>query len=233
MCQSRHKQLKLTMDNHTMNSVLKTSASAAVLALFAAAPAIATDLKNTSDPTSAHYYDAPFQGVGGGVSIGGQFTNIDVTAGGFSFDGIGADGLVGGAHLEYLFAVGGNFRVGLYAEGGISNVNTDLMGMDAINQDWFGGAGAKAGFVISQTLIYGKLGYEWSKWSIFDEAAEADVESVLIGGGIETMIAQNVSLGVEGNYIVPVSIDVEGADLTEFLEETESFRGVVRLTYRH
>jgi outer membrane immunogenic protein len=206
------------------------SLAASALTLFIAAPASATDLGTKGDPTSAHYVSPAFQGVGIGVHGGGQFTNIDIYD---QFDGIGADGLIGGAHAEYLFAVGGNFRVGLYAEGGISNVNTEIGGFDLLNQDWYTGAGIKAGPVFSNsTLVYGKLGYEYSKWSIAEDAAEADVESVVVGGGVETMIAENVSLGLEANYVVPLSIEVESKDVTDYLEESESIRALARITYR-
>lgn len=191
----------------------------------------AADLGKNGDPTSAdyHYASPAFQGFGIGVHGGGQFTNIDVYD---QFDGIGADGLIGGLHAEYLFAMG-NFRVGPYVEGGLSNVNTEIGGQDLLNQDWNIGGGVKAGVVLwNATLVYGKAGYEFSKWSIAEDEAEADVESVVLGGGVETMLAQNVSIGLEANYVVPMNIEVEDQDLTDYLEESESIRALARITWR-
>ncbi len=215
-----------------MKNLLVSTLSASALTLFIAAPALAADLKGERDVTSADYVSgrAAFQGVGVGVNGGGQFTNIDVMD---QFDGIGADGLAGGAHVEYLFGMG-TFRVGPYVDGGISNVNTEILGYDLLNQDWYVGAGVKAGVVLwNSTLVYGKLGYEYSQWSIAEDAFEADVDSVVIGGGVETMISQNVSIGLEANYIVPLSIEVQDKDLTDYLEESETIRALARVTYRH
>lgn len=214
-----------------MTRLLKTSASAAVLAISLAGSALAADLTK-GDPTGSDYasYKAAFQGLGIGVHGGGQFTNIDVVD---QFDGIGADGLIGGAHAEYLFGFG-TFRAGVYAEGGISNVNTEIFGQDLLNQDWYAGVGVKAGAVVwNSTFIYGKAGYEISKWSIAEDLAEADVESVVVGGGVETMLMPNVSVGLEANYVVPLSVEVESKDATDLVEESESLRALLRLTYRN
>ncbi len=214
---------------------MKTTVSAiALMAFFAVSPASATDLKGQRDDTSADYVSGrlAFQGLGVGVHVGGQFTNLDITKGGFTFDGIGADGLVGGAHAEYLFAAG-SFRVGPYVEGGLANVNTDLNGMDVINLDHYYGGGVKAGYVAwNSTLLYLKGGYQWSSWSIFEDKADADVGSVVLGGGIETMVSGNVSLGLEADYITPIDIEAEGKDISDLLEESESLRVVVRATWR-
>jgi outer membrane immunogenic protein len=208
---------------------LSASVSTVALAAFFASPALSADLGKTSDPTSSEYVAPAFQGLGIGINGGGQFTNIDVYD---QFDGIGADGLVGGAHAEYLFALG-QFRVGPYIDGGFSNVNTDIGGVDLLNQDWYFGGGVKAGIIVyGSTLIYGKVGYEISKWSILDDEADADVDSAVLGGGVETMIARNVSLGLEANYVVPMNIEVEDQDITDYLDASESLRVLGRLTWR-
>jgi hypothetical protein len=212
---------------------MKSTVSAIALASVIFAPhALSADIHGSKgDPTSSDYISspAPFQGAAVSVELGGQFTNLDIDD---QFDGIGADGLVGGGSVEYLFGVGG-FRVGPYVNGGISNVNTEIMGQDIFNQDWFLGAGIKGGPVVGNTLIYGKLGYEISQWTIGDDDADADVESVVVGGGVETMIADHVSLGLEAVYAVPLSVEVESHDVTELLEESESLRVVGRVSYRH
>jgi opacity protein-like surface antigen len=224
------------MEHNTMHILLKSSASAAVLALFMSAPALSADILGNGDPTSSdHAYKAAFQGLGIGVHGGGQFTNVEIGEGDFSFDGVGADGLAGGVHGEYLFAFGGSFRVGPYCEGGFSNVNTNVEtpkgDLDLLNQEHYYGCGAKAGAVVGDALFYARIGVERSKWE-FAEEIDVDVDSYVIGAGIEAMIADNVSLGLSGDYITPFNIEAEGHDLTKFFDETESFRGLVRLTYR-
>jgi opacity protein-like surface antigen len=74
------------MENDNMNTLLKTSASAAVLALFVMSPAAATDLGGKgSDPTSSDYV-APISWtgfyVGGQVGYGiatADFTSVSTT----------------------------------------------------------------------------------------------------------------------------------------------------------
>lgn len=208
----------------------------AVAAFFAASPTLSADLGNKGDPTSAVYQAPAFQGLGIGVHMGGQFTNVEIGHKDFSFDGIGADGLVGGVHGEYLFGVAGNFRVGPYVEGGFSNVNTNIeLGggdIDLLEQKHYYGGGVKAGMVFfNSALLYVRAGIERAKWE-FAEEIDVDVDSWVLGGGAEAMIADNVSLGLGLDYVTPFNIEAEGHDITDFFDETESFRGVVRLTYR-
>jgi outer membrane immunogenic protein len=204
-----------------------------VIAAFlgAIAPAYAADLKGNGDPTGAEYtnYRAAFQGLSAGIGIGGEFVNIDILD---QFDGIGADGLVGQVHADYLFAAG-SFRVGPYVEGGISNVNTEINGQDLLNQDYFFGGGLQIGYVVwNSTMLYVQGGGQWSKWDIAEGAADADVFSVKLGGGVDTMVADHVSLGLNLAYVTPIDIEVDGTDLTDFLEESEGFVGLLRLSYR-
>ena len=212
----------------------KFATAGSALALLFASPAMADGLmsKDATTPADSYIARTAFQGFGIGINGGGQFTNIDITDGGFSFDGIGADGIVGGIHAEYLFAMGA-FRVGPYLEGALSNVDVNISDTDLLNQDYYLGGGIKAGFIVgSDTLIYAKGGYEWSKWSVLDDAADVDVQSVLIGGGIETYLASHITLGVEASYVVPLNIEVESKDITHLLEESESLRVIGKITYR-
>jgi opacity protein-like surface antigen len=219
-----------------MQPVYKSMISASVLALFMSAPALSADLGGNGDPTSSdHGYKAAFQGLGIGVHGGGQFTNVEIGEGDFSFDGVGADGLVGGIHGEYLFAMG-SFRVGPYVEGSLSNVNTNIEGfggeLDLLNQEYYYGGGVKAGMVaFNSALIYARAGIERAKWE-FAEAIDVDVDSFVLGGGVETMVTSNVSVGLGLDYVTPFNIEADGHDVTDLFEETESFRGTLRLTWR-
>lgn len=215
------------------NSIL-ASAAVAALAIFVASPASASDLGGMKDDhvgTPDIDGRPAFIGLGIGVQGGGQFTNIDIND---EFDGIGADGLVGGLHAEYLFGFGlGRFRVGPYVEGGISNVNVEIGGFDALNQDAYYGGGLKAGVVaFGSSLISARIGLERALWSTDFSDIDINVDSVVIGAGIETMVARNVSIGLTLDYLTPFNIEADGHDLTDLLDETEGFRGMARITYR-
>ena len=213
----------------------KLITAASLVALFAATPALAADLGGSTKDDVDYSANGPaFVGFGVGIHAGGQFSNVEIADGEFSFDGIGADGLVGGLHVEYLFPVG-RFRVGPYLEGGFSNVNTNIelgSDVDLLNQENYYGGGIKAGVVVSETLIYGRFGLERSNWDVVENFS-AEVDSLVIGGGIETMIAAHTSLGVEGTYHDVFNVEAEGLDVSDYLDESEGLRGVVRLTYRH
>src|SRR5690606_15520730 len=160
----------------------------------------------------------------------------------FDFDGISSDGLIGGAHLEYLFGVD-RFRLGAYGEGGFSNVNTtfDSPGFAAeLQQDSYYGVGLKAGVTVyGSTLVYVRGGYDWSQWTASDnhpdsDDVEADVGAWLIGGGIETMVSDNWSLGLGADYLM--FDDLSGFDesdaVAKALEDSEAIRIKARLTRR-
>jgi hypothetical protein len=221
-----------------MKTVLSTSIAALAVAILPFS-ANAADVYNQGSTKDAPY-DGPisrpaFVGLGVGIHGGGQFTNIDLNAGGFAFDGVGADGLVGGIHAEYLFALG-QFRVGPYAEGGFSNVNTEISfgGADAdiLNQESYFGGGVKAGMVFGSALVYGRAGYEWSQWGTDLADIDIDVESLVVGGGVEAMIARNVSIGLSADYLIPLNVEAAGIDVTDYVEDSESVRVLARITYR-
>jgi len=178
-----------------------------------------------------------FAGLSVGIHGGGQFVAIELDHDGNDFDGISSDGLVGGAHAEYLFSAG-RFRVGPYVEGGFSDVSTRINGgpfndADVLAQDHYYSGGVKIGLMVSsQTMAYGRAGYEWSQWSsdLFD--GNADVEAYLLGGGIETMVAEQVSLGVGVDYLTLSSAEYDGTDITAFVDDTESVRALLRLNWR-
>jgi opacity protein-like surface antigen len=217
-----------------MTRLLKTSASVTVLALFlASAPVSATDLKGSGSTFAGlanATADNPFQGFYGGLNAGGQFTNIDVMD---QFDGIGADGLIGGAHAGYN-ACAGRICFGPYAEAGLSNANVEIVGQDALIQDWYAQAGLLVGYVAGKsTLISAHAGYDWSHWSSDFVDGDIDVGSIVVGAGLDTMIADHVSLGVKVDYLIFNSAEFESHDITDAVEKSEGLRVQGRLTYRH
>jgi opacity protein-like surface antigen len=213
--------------------MLKTStAIVSLTAILLASNASATDLKDSRTDflgLSSAKVDNPFAGFYGGIHGGGQFVNIDVMD---QFDGIGADGLVGGAHAGYNMC-SGRVCFGLYGEGGLSNVNVELGGQDALIQDWYAQGGALIGYVAGKsTLISIHAGYDFSAWSSDFTDANIDVGAYVIGAGVDTMIADHVSLGVKVDYLIADSVEVESHDVTDYVEKSEGLRVLGRITYR-
>jgi opacity protein-like surface antigen len=213
---------------------MKTKATLfALTTLLLSSSAFAADinggsLKDTVDETS--FGRNPFSGFYIGLNAGGEFANIDVMD---SFDGIGADGLIGGIHAGYNMCAN-RFCFGPYVEGGLSNVNVDIGGLDALTQDYYVQGGAMVGYMVGKaTLISVHAGYDHSAWgSDLFGGDDITVGAVAIGGGIETMITSNVSLGAKVDYLMVYSADVGNTDVTDFIEESEAIRAQLKLTYR-
>jgi opacity protein-like surface antigen len=228
------------------NSTIISLTAASFFAL--AASANASDLLDSLNDPAPEHTRTYFHGLAVGIDGGGQFTSvaIDDKVWGmpFEFDGISSDGLIGGAHVEYLFAAD-RFRFGAYGEGGFSNVNTELEwgGISAeLQQDHYYGAGLKAGITAGgNTLLFARVGYDWSQWTAsrswvgfpaFSAKSETDVGSWLIGGGIETMISENLSLGLGADYLIVDDVEAAGEDLTKIFDDSEMLRVKARLTWR-
>lgn len=213
-----------------MNALFKSIVFAVLAAVFSAAPASSADIfeRGNSDPTQ-NPYDY-FRGFYLGASTGGQFTNIDVLN---VFDGIGADGGVLQIQGGYDFALGGITRAGVYCESGLTNVNVEIGTVDALNQDNYIGCGVRAGVVIGHDLLaYGKAGYEWQDWSSDLFTGSIDIGAIALGGGIEAMINQNDSLGVDATYLMVNDAEVAGTDVTSFVNDSEALRVLARVNWR-
>jgi opacity protein-like surface antigen len=176
--------------------------------------------------------DAPFTGLGVGVDIGAAFAAIAIED---EFDGISADGITYGGHLEWLFGYGNSsLRFGPYAQIGGSTVNTELGDDDALTLDFYYGAGAKAGVVFNQTLLSVHLGVEWQRWG--SDLADIEIDSSWLnaGVGIEFAVQKNVSVGLEASYLS--LLDAEGdhgiGDIGDELDESEQLRVQFRVTFR-
>jgi opacity protein-like surface antigen len=210
---------------HSTNMLKLSSVSLAVMSFFAVASANAADLRDSlkDEPGIFVSKGGDFRGVYAGVGIGGEFANIEV--GSFA-DGIGADGIVGDAVLGYDFRFG-SFVFGPRIQGGITNVNTELLGVDALNLDGFVNFGGRAGVVFNRTLVYAHGGYEMMFASsdipgIDSALDDADLNAVTVGLGLETAIADHVSLALEGAYVHGID-DADGV---------EAFRGMARINFR-
>jgi outer membrane immunogenic protein len=221
-----------------MKRFISATSIAAMATLFAvSAPANAADVYGRDEVPESSYAQPdynPFAGWYFGLQGGGQFTNIDIND---QFDGIGADGLIGGAHAGYNMQMG-SLVTGPYVEGGFSNVNVDInfgagASGDLLSQDWYAQGGWLVGVeVYDKTLVFGRAGYEYAKWSSDFFSETVDVYSFVLGGGIETMIAANVSIGLTADYLIPHEIEVDSTNLTDLLDASEQLRAMARITYR-
>jgi hypothetical protein len=201
-------------------------------ALFAAGAAHAADLRDPIakiDQLAAG--NAPFTGFYAGIEAGGQWTNLNFAD---TFDGIGADGGIAGAFAGYDFALAPRFRAGVYVNGGFSNVNTEIGGFDLLSQDDYIGAGARLCVLVSNSSqICGKAGYEWQNWSSDLISADVDVGQIVLGGQLETTLAEHSSFHITADYLKPNNVEIGGTDVTDAVKKSESLRVLAGVAYRH
>ncbi len=204
--------------------------TACLAAMIAASPALAADL-----PASGHQIDVPatkgtaFTGLSLYVFGGGEIYNV----GAADFDGIGADGLTGGLGVTYDAVCGATtLRCGVWAEGGASSVAVTYGGHDLLRQDYFGGAGVRAGVVLGNSLVYGRAGYVLTEWSSDLTSDGIGTRSWLLGGGIETQIGPRWSVGASMDYLLLDEANVGGHNVTAAIDEAEALRATLRVIYR-
>lgn len=181
------------MDNHIMFTLLKTSASAAVLALFVMSPAAATDLGGKGDPTSADYvapisWNGFYLGARAGIgnanhdlaldiyetkdtpALGNGVTSVDI----LTLDGLNSFGFVGGVNggFDQQF---GRFVVGVFGSYDWTNMETELGIFPGVpggatytmekEDEW--SVGLRGGFLVNQrTLVYLLAAYTETEYSL-------------------------------------------------------------------
>lgn len=164
-----------------------------------------------------------------GVHVGGasgdiDWTNVDEATGYIDLNtgdslGVSPDGVLGGAQLGYNFAMT-NWLFGI--EGTFAGMDFDdtadnpfaPVGDEFIQSDieWLGTVAARLGFTSNDTLFYVKGGWAVGEVNTYHEdydggrqgfysTSETHSSGWVAGGGIEHAIAQDVSLGIEYNYI--------------------------------
>jgi opacity protein-like surface antigen len=194
------------------------------------------DPPNYGNPTDVEEYKTPFIGFGIGLqgSIEHDTLQLNGKDGSF-FRGLSSDGFNLGGEIDYLNGYG-NGRIGGYCNGGWSNVDTELDivaipgDLEVFRKEHQFGCGLKGGLVVTDsTFLYGKFGYEWQKWSAFNELGDANAQAWVFGGGAETLLRQDVSLDVGVDYLRLHDADDE---LGAVFEDSDSVRGVITLRYR-
>lgn len=202
---------------------MKRIGLAAVAVALMSSGALASDLNGSlKDSPFRDVNKIDFSGAYVGVGAGGQFVSAEIG----SFDGVGADGVVGEAIVGFDVRRR-NFVFGPRVIGAIGNVNTTIGNNDLVNIDAYLNLGGRAGVVFNRTLIYIHGGYEMV-WASSDSPAidaaldDADLNAATVGVGVEAVLGGNLSLTLEATY-------VSGLDDAE---DVEGGRGVARLNYR-
>jgi outer membrane immunogenic protein len=213
----------------------------ASLLMGALAQSHAADLGNSVKDVSVQTETTrnPFGGLYGGVTAGGQATDITFTDpdSGDDYSGLNADGFVYGGHLGYNFTTG-RFVFGIEGEFAWSDVNVEAGQFgDVLTMDDYAQISAHIGALAGRsTLIYFKVGYDWQNWTvgnsrIFDEREhDMDVGAWVVGGGIKTLVAPQLALGLELDYLFWDSVEVDGNtgrendELNDALEDSDALR---------
>lgn len=181
----------------------------------------------------------PFAGIYGGLTVGGQMTDFNITDGHDDLlGGISADGFVYGGHMGYNFALG-EIVAGPYAEFAWSNVAVSVLGEDVLTMDNYTQVGGMIGARTSATsLISAHVGYEWENWTVdthkigFAFKDDLDATAWVFGVGFDTMVTSNISLGLKVDYLVFNSAEIDNVKLDDYLKDSDALRVQARVSYR-
>ena len=186
--------------------------------------------------TPAYNWTGFYVGVGG--AAGAAVTELSI--GGGSLDGIGGEGVRGeiSAGYDYDF---GSFVAGIMVDAHYGNGKSELdlsfggpsLEIDA-NADYGFDILARAGMKVNEsTLAYVLGGYSWQNFEIDApdggpiEDLEWDVDGFSIGGGLETAVTSNITVGFEYRYT-----QFEDADLVGGLDMETSMQ-TARVTAKY
>ncbi|TIU03217.1 MAG: porin family protein, partial [Mesorhizobium sp.] len=126
---------------------------------------------------------------------------------GFSFNGIGGEGVYGELTVGYDYMVSPRFLIGGLLDAHAGNIETtlDVAGFDASVRETYGfDAGLRLGYLFTpNTLGYVLGGYSWQKYK-FDTNAGFDFDwdqsGYFVGAGVETAINSNWTIKSEYRY---------------------------------
>jgi outer membrane immunogenic protein len=216
--------------------LMRKLVAATVVAMAMAAPAFAADmpLKASRAYTAPWSWAGLYAGVHGGYGWGSGGVTGSTASGDI-------DGFFGGGQLGYNWQTG-NFVYGIEADlsgGDISNTATGTLGGITLSEtdkvNWMGSIRGRLGWAMDRNLFYFTGGYAWGNGNISVSAAvpalgiaasassSATHNGWVLGGGWETALTPNWTLGVEyqhvsfdsANYFtsIPVSLDVDSVRL--------------------
>lgn len=150
--------------------------------------------------------------VGGNVGGGAMVSNIEVPLLlGLGFNGIGGEGFVGGVTVGYDYQISDNFVVGIQGDYGVANLETELnipgFLTASVGPNHVYSFSARAGWLASpDTLLYVIGGYSRAELEAsvsiggFSGSVQQDYKGYHVGGGLETMLTENLSARVEYRF---------------------------------
>jgi len=178
----------------------------------------------TSPAMAADLYVAPAEaqpvesfnwtGLSVGAYGGFENTSSEVSFTGIgSADGVGAEGFIGGARVGYDYQLGDSFVVGVVGQIGFSGVETTFtipgapFALDA-GPDWDASIVATLGFLPTERVkVYALGGYtRLQNYTVNITGGgpafsiSTDYDGWTAGAGIEAMVTDRISFGVEGRY---------------------------------
>lgn len=192
--------------------------------------------------------DANFTGayVGGNFGYGAGKTDFNNNVSGTTNNAktdLGLAGIVGGLHTGYQHQMG-MFVLGAEASADLSNTDaTSTVAKQKVSlkrKNAFGLA-VRAGVAVNSWMMYAKLGWENAKFEAkrnkTTKAATTDYKkssrknALVTGLGVETVVANNVMVGVEGTYKLYKKVSVATGNNTDtFKPRVADFK--VRLGYK-
>lgn len=164
-----------------------------------------------------------------GVAGGAGAAVTEISGGGASFNGLGSEGVLGEITAGYDHDFG-SFVAGIQVAAHYSDIKSELnlgFGSNSLDFDATADYGfdllARGGMKVNEsTLAYVIGGYSWQNFEIEASAtgqgsqkvAEWDVGGFTIGGGLETALTANTTVGFEYRYTQFEDADLfEGADV--------------------
>ncbi|MBN9066542.1 MAG: outer membrane beta-barrel protein [Rhizobiales bacterium] len=138
-----------------------------------------------------------------GASVGaGEAVNDTTLAGAFNLNGLTGDGIFGELNAGYDHDFG-NFVAGLMVDGNYSGIKTDFLGVGHLKSDYGFDILGRIGMKVNpSTLAYVLGGYSWGhfKAELPGISYGWGSSGYSVGGGLETAISTNTTLGIEYRY---------------------------------
>jgi len=142
-------------------------------------------------------------------AAGAVVDNVEIPGlGAGNFNGIGGEGVAGGAMVGYDHQFGPNWVAGLQAELGLSDITTELNIPGLVSAeagaDWTASVSARLGWLARpETMLYVIGGYSYADVDVSVSGLGSlsdDFHGFHIGTGMETYLCQNLTARVEYRY---------------------------------
>lgn len=168
-----------------------------------------------------------------GASVGAGESVNDLSLFGLGINGISGDGLFGELNAGYDHDFG-SFVAGLMVDGNYSGISADL-GPSSLKSNYGFDVLGRVGMKVNpSTLAYVLGGYSWAHFKsptpIGPGSASWNSSGFSVGGGLETAVTTNTTLGIEYRYAQFGREDFGSAGLFELRPSSHTVR--VGLKYK-